>query len=87
MSPARLVDATLDRLQGGGIVRSAYEINLINELTTRDTRGPAEKLAAAAEAGWIRQHEEGYPDSKLDPDARQGPHGSPGHRCFQPAES
>ena len=79
----RLVDATLDRLQCAGTVRSGYEINLIDELATRDTRGSAEKFAAAAEAAWIRQHEEGYPDSRLDPDARQGPHGSPGHVCWQ----
>jgi hypothetical protein len=79
----RLVDAILDRLQTGGTERSAYEVNLINELHRRETRGSAEAFAAAAEAEWICQHEQGYPDSSLPPDARQGPHGSPGHVCWQ----
>ena len=79
----RLVDAILDRLQTGRAERTAYERNLISELDRRDTRGSAEAFAAAAEAEWIRQHEEGYPDSSLPPDARQGPHGSPGHACWR----
>jgi hypothetical protein len=79
----RLVDATLGRQQAGSSVRSKYETNLIEELDRRETRGSAEAFAAAAEIEWIRQHEEGYPDSGLSVDARQGPHGSPGHVCWR----
>ena len=79
----RLVDAILQRLQAGRSTRSEYEVNLTNELDRRETRGSAEAFAAAAELEWIRQHEEGYPDSSLSVDARQGPHGSPEHVCWQ----
>jgi hypothetical protein len=79
----RLVDAILDCLQTGGTGHSTYEVNLINELDQRETRGSAEAFASAAEVAWIRQHEEGYPDSSLPLDARQGPHGSPGHVCWK----
>jgi hypothetical protein len=79
----RLVDATKDRLQSGRPGRSQYELTLMGELGERDTRGSAAAFAAAAEAEWIRQHEEGYPASALPAEARQGPHGSPGHVCWQ----
>lgn len=79
----RLVDATLERLQSGRSERSAYEVNLITELDRRETRATAEDFAAAAEVAWIREHEEGYPHSSLSVEARQGPHGSPGHVCWQ----
>ncbi len=79
----RLVDGTKDRLQAGKPNRSEYEETLITELGQRDTRGSAEAFAAAAEAEWIRQHEDGYPASVLPVDARQGLHGSPGHVCWR----
>jgi len=79
----RLVDAILDRLQTGRAERTAYELKLINGLDRRETRSSAEACAAAAEAEWIRRHEEGYQDSSLSFDARQGPHGSPGHVCWR----
>jgi hypothetical protein len=79
----RLVDAVLERLQAGRPMRSEYEMNLINELDRRETRGSAEAFAAAAEKEWIRQHEEGYPDSSLSADERQGPHGSAARVCWQ----
>jgi hypothetical protein len=79
----RLVDATKERLQSGRSERNAYEVTLINELHERGTRASAEDFAAAAEAAWIREHEEGYPHSSLSVEARQGPHGSPGHVCWR----
>lgn len=79
----RLVDAIKDRLQTGKTSRSRYEETLLAELALRDTRSSAVAFAAAAEAEWIRQHETGYPASALPVEARQGPHGSPGHVCWQ----
>ena len=79
----RLVDAIKDRLQTGKPGRSQYETTLISQIAERDTRGSADSFAVAAEAEWIRQHEAGYPASALPVEARQGPHGSPGHVCWQ----
>lgn len=78
-----LVDAILDRLQRGQGQRSAFEANLVSELPRRKIRGSVEAFATAAEAAWITQHEAGYPASSLAPAARQGPHGSPGHVCWE----
>jgi hypothetical protein len=77
----RLVDAMHESLQVPGS-QQRYVATLMAELARRDTRTSAEKFATAARAEWIRQHEEGYPDSSLAVEARQGPHGSPGHVCW-----
>lgn len=78
-----LVETTLDRLQGGKADRTAIELAVIDEVAARYSPGEAEVFAADVEAEWIFQHESGYPASTDPPEAKQGPHGSPGHVCWE----
>ena len=79
----KLVDETLDRLQRRKADRTAIELAVIDELAARYSPEEAEVFAAQVETEWIYQHENGYPASTLEPEARQGPHGSPGHVCWE----
>jgi hypothetical protein len=78
----QLVETTFKRLQWRQASRSAYERILINELAKRTTQESAEIFAVETENGWIQEHEQGYPSSRLDPDARPKPHGTSGHVCW-----
>lgn len=78
-----LIDATLDRFQRGSSERTSGQLSLLDELSTRQTRGSAEAFVSGAEIAWIDEHEQGYPHSSLPPEARQGPHGSPAHVCWK----
>ncbi len=80
----KLVDDTLDRLQGGKRGRTAIELAITDELASRYSPQEARVFARDVENEWISQHENGYPASTLPEDARQGPHGTPGHVCWEP---
>jgi hypothetical protein len=79
----RLVEAIHESLQAPGS-QWQYLRTLMDELAARESQSSAEKFASAAKDEWIRQRENGYPDSALKPEDRPRQHGSPGHICWDP---
>jgi hypothetical protein len=80
----KLVEETFDRLQRAKGISSRTDIEraVIEELARRYSPKEAEDFARKVEAEWFYQHENGYPDSTRPVEARPGPHGSPGHVCW-----